>query len=108
VSTIYDVARISVRTLPPVSSDKWLYLVEIIDSSGTGSCTTNKVTMDKRYYLERGKSGLMPEEFVKKSFEFVLEKKELDRVELRDEFDISEIECMYSDYLVYMEGRMHW
>jgi hypothetical protein len=106
---MHDVPRISVRTLLPLGSEKWAYLVEIIDSDRTGSCTIYKVTMDKRYYQELSKNNsLMPEEFVKKSFEFLLEKEEHDKGELGDEFDISDIEYRYPDYTIYMARPVHY
>jgi hypothetical protein len=68
-------ARISVVTLPPLDDITWRYEVEVTESDGSGSQTTHQVTMDKGYYMdltERGRT--IPEEFVRKSFEFILDK----------------------------------
>ena len=90
-------ARISVVTLPPLDDMSWRYEVEVTESDGSGSQTTHQVTMDKDYYMdltERGRT--IPEEFIKKSFEFLLERESKDLI-LR-EFSISQINDFFPEY----------
>ena len=66
-------ARITVITVPPLEDKSWRYNVEITESDGSGSQTIHQVTMDKEYYMDLTKGGrIIPEEFIKKSFEFLL------------------------------------
>jgi hypothetical protein len=90
-------ARISVVTLPPLGDITWRYEVEVTESDGSGSQTTHQVTMDKGYYMdltERGRT--IPEEFVRKSFEFILDRESKDSI-LR-QFDISQINNFFPEY----------
>jgi hypothetical protein len=90
-------ARISVVTLPPLDDITWRYEVEVTESDGSGSQTTHQVTMDKGYYVdltERGRT--IPEEFVRKSFEFILDRESNDSI-LR-QFDISQINDFFPEY----------
>ncbi|HZA43348.1 MAG TPA: hypothetical protein VE504_06300 [Nitrososphaeraceae archaeon] len=90
-------ARISVVTLPPLDDITWKYEVEVTESDGSGSQTTHQVTMDKGYYMdltERGRT--IPEEFVRKSFEFILDRESKDSI-LR-QFDISQINDFFPEY----------
>jgi hypothetical protein len=90
-------ARISVVTMAPLDDNNWRYDVEITESDGSGSKTTHQVTMDKDYYLdltERGK--IIPEEFIKKSFEFLLDRESKDSI-LR-QFDIAQIKDYFPEY----------
>ena len=90
-------ARISVVTLPPLDDITWRYEVEVTESDGSGSQTTHQVTMDKGYYVdltERGRT--IPEEFVRKSFEFILDRESKDSI-LR-QFDISQINDFFPEY----------
>jgi hypothetical protein len=89
--------RISVVTLPSSDDISWRYEVEITESDGTGSQTTHQVTMDKDYYMDLTERGhVIPEEFVKKSFEFLLER-ESKKLILR-QFDISQIDDFFPEY----------
>lgn len=84
-------------TLPPLDDMSWRYEVEVTESDGSGSQTTYQVTMDKDYYMdltERGRT--IPEEFIKKSFEFLLERESKDSI-LR-EFSISQINDFFPEY----------
>jgi hypothetical protein len=86
-------ARISVVTLPPLNDNNWRYEVKITESDGSGSKTTHLITMDKGYYMnltERGR--IIPEEFIKKSFELLLERESKDSI--LQQFDIA----MINDY----------
>jgi len=89
--------RISVVTLPPVADNSWRYDVEITESDGSGSKTTHQVTMDKDYYLDLTERGrIIPEEFIKKSFEFLLDRESKDSI-LR-QFDIAQIKDYFPEY----------
>ena len=59
--------------------------------------TTHEVTMDKDYYMDLTENGrIIPEGFVKKSFEFLLERESKDSI-LR-QFNISQINDFFSEY----------
>lgn len=90
-------ARISVVTLPPLDDNNWRYDVEITESDGSGSKTNHQVTMDKDYYMDLTEKGrIIPEEFVKKSFEFLLDRESKDSI-LR-QFDIAQINDYFPEY----------
>lgn len=89
-------AKISVVTLPP-TDDRWRYLVEITESDGSGSKTSHQVSMGKDYYMDMTERGrIIPEEFIEKSFEFLLEKEPKDSI-LR-QFDIIQINDYFPEY----------
>jgi hypothetical protein len=91
-------SRISVVAIPPLDSSSWRYDVEVIEIDGGGpNKTTHEVTMDKDYYVDLTEGKLVnPEEFVKKSFEFLLEREFKDSV-LR-QFDIAQISDYFPEY----------
>jgi hypothetical protein len=90
-------ARISVVTLPPLDDMSWRYEVEVTESDGSGSQTTHQVTMDKGYYMDLTEKGrIIPEEFVKKSCEFLLERESKDSI-LR-QFEIAQINDFFPEY----------
>ena len=90
-------ARISVVTLPPLDDITWRYEVEVTESDESGSQTTHQVTMDKGYYMDLTERGhTIPEEFVRKSFEFILDRESKDSI-LR-QFDISQINDFFPEY----------
>jgi hypothetical protein len=90
-------ARISVVTLLPLDDMSWRYEVEVTESDGSGSQTTHQVTMDKGYYMDLTEKGrIIPEEFVKKSFEFLLERESKDSI-LR-QFEIAQINDFFPEY----------
>jgi hypothetical protein len=89
--------RISVVTLPPVADNSWRYEVEITESDGSGSRTTHQVTMGKDDYIDLTEGGrIIPEEFIKKSFEFLLDRESKDSI-LR-QFDIAQIKDYFPEY----------
>jgi hypothetical protein len=102
---MYNVPRISVRTLYPISEEKWAYLVKIIKSDGSGTCTSHKVMLDKPYYKDLSNGEIMPEEFVKKAIEFILRNQDKDHLE--DKFDIVEITRSFPDFNSYMRRQTH-
>ena len=90
-------ARISIVTLPPLDDMSWRYEVEVTESDGSGSQTTHQVTMDKDYYMDLTEKGrIIPEEFVTKSFEFLLERESKDSI-LR-QFEIAQINDFFPEY----------
>ena len=90
-------ARISVVTLTPVDDNIWRYEVEITESDGSGSKTTHQVTMNKDYYMDLTERGrIVPEEFIKKSIEFLLDREPQDSI-LR-QFDIGQIRDYFPEY----------
>lgn len=44
-------ARISVISIPPLDNNIWRYNVEVTESNGSISKTTQQITLDKDYYL---------------------------------------------------------
>jgi hypothetical protein len=82
------VVRISVVTLPPLDENRWRYEVKITESDGSGSKTTHQITMNKDYYIDMTERGrIIPEEFIKKSFEFSLSRESKDSI--LQQFDIA-------------------
>jgi hypothetical protein len=88
--------RITVNTLSPASDDIWVLHVEVTESDGSGSQTRHKVTMDKQYYEKISKGIVGPEDFVKKSFQFILKRENKDSI-LR-EFNINQIRQYFPEY----------
>ena len=74
-------ARISVTTSTPLDDNTWRYNVEVTESDGSGSKTEGRI---------------IPEEFVKKSFEFLLERENKDSI-LR-QFDINQINDYFPEF----------
>lgn len=94
---MFLMVRISVVTLPPADDNNWSYEVEIIESDGSGSKTTHQVTMGKDYYMNLTEKGrIIPEELIKKSFEFLLDRESKDVI-LR-QFDITQINDYFPEY----------
>jgi len=88
--------RVIVSTLSPLDDNRWSYLVEVTESDGSGSQTRHKVSMDREYY-EKISSGIIgPEDFVKKSFKFLLKKEDKDSI--LKEFNIKQIREYFSEY----------
>jgi hypothetical protein len=88
--------RISVTTSTPVDDKTWRYNVEVIESDGTGSKTNQEVTMNKDYYLAQTGGRIIPEEFVRKSFEFLLERK--DKNSILKRFDITQMNDYFPEF----------
>ncbi len=89
-------ARISVTTSTPVYNNTWRYNVEVIESDGSGSKTNHEVTMNKDYYLAQTGGNIIPEEFVKKSFKFLLERE--DKNSILQRFDIIQINDYFPEF----------
>jgi hypothetical protein len=88
--------RVIVSTLSPLDDDRWSYLVEVTESDGSGSQTRHKVSMDKVYF-EKISSGIIgPEDFVKKSFEFLLKREDKDFI--LKEFNVRQIREYFPEF----------
>lgn len=89
--------RISVMPDSSLESNIWRYNVEICENDGNSSTSTHQVTLDKDFYMDlTEKVRIVPEEFVKKSFEFLLERESKDSI-LR-QFDIAQINDFFPEY----------
>jgi hypothetical protein len=94
--------RISVVTLPPIDDNNWRYEVKITESDGSGSMTTHQITMNKDYYMDMTERGrIIPEEFIKKSFEFLLYRESKDSI--LQQFDIAMINNYFPEYEIEMK-----
>jgi hypothetical protein len=85
-------ARIIVSTVPPVDVNTWRYYIERTDSDGSGSKTVHTATMDREYYERMSNQVVLPEEFVKRSINFLLKKEGKDSI--LKEFNIRQISVL--------------
>lgn len=99
VNRISDVPRISVRTTSPISAEKWAFLAEITYSDGSGSTNDYKITMEREFYEDVSEGSIMPEEFVKRSLQFLINK---EGNTLSHEFDLESVVRSYPDYYGYI------
>jgi hypothetical protein len=88
--------RVIVSTLPPLDDNRWSYLVEVTESDGSGSQTRHKISMDKEYYEKISNGIVGPEDFVKKSFEFLSKREDKDSI--LKEFNIKQIREYFPEY----------
>ncbi len=88
--------RVIVSTLSPLDDDRWSYLVEVTESDGSGSQTRHKVSMDKVYYEKISAGIIGPEDFVKKSFEFLLKREDKDSI--LKEFNVRQIREYFPEF----------
>ncbi len=88
--------RVIVSTLSPLDDNRWSYLVEVTESDGSGSQTKHKVSMDKEYYEKISNGIIGPEDFVKKSFEFLSKREDKDSI--LKEFNIKQIREYFPEY----------
>ena len=88
--------RLIVTTLSPLNNNRWSYHIEVTESDGSGSQTRLKVSMDKGYYEKISNGIIGPEDFVKKSFEFLLKRE--DKYSILKEFNIKQIREYFSEY----------
>jgi hypothetical protein len=99
------VARISVVTIPPLDENTWRYIVEIIESDGSGSKSTHQVTMNKKYYMTMTEGRIIPEEFIKKSFEFLLDSESKESI--LQQFDIAQINNYFPEFAKGIKRELH-
>ena len=88
--------RVIVSTLSPLDDNRWTYLVEVTESDGSGSKTRHKVSMDKEYYEKISNGIIGPEDFVKKSFEFLSKMEDKDSI--LKKFNIKQIREYFPEY----------
>lgn len=98
--------RISVTTSTPVGDNTWRYNVEVIESDGSGSKTNHEVTMNKDYYLAQTGGRIIPEDFVRKSFEFLLERE--DKNSILQRFDITQINDYFPEFEKEIKKWLYW
>jgi hypothetical protein len=89
-------ARISVTTFPPLDDHTWKYGVKITESYGNSSKTNYDITMKKDYYLDLVGGHITPEDFVKRSFEFLLQREDKDSILYG--FDIRQINDYFPEF----------
>jgi len=87
---------VTVRTMLPIEFNLWSYHVEITESDGSGSHSKHKVSMEKNYYEKISNGIIGPEDFVKKSFEF-LSKRE-GKESILKEFNVNQIKEYFPEY----------
>ena len=97
--------RVIVSTLSPLDDNRWSYLVEVTESDGSGSQTRHKVSMDKEYYEKISTGIIGPEDFVKKSFEFLLKREDKDSI--LKEFNIKQIREYFPEYETEIKKTIH-
>ena len=88
--------RVTVSTLSPLGYNRWSYHIEVTESDGSGSQTRHKVSMDKEYYEKISTGIIGPEDFVKKSFEFLSKREDKDYI--LKEFNIKQISEYFPEY----------
>src|SRR5712691_2385113 len=88
--------RFIVSTLSPLDDNRWSYHVEVTERDGSGSQTRHKVSMDKEYYEKISNGIVGPEDFVKKSFEFLSKREDKDSI--LKEFNIKQIREYFPEY----------
>ena len=88
--------RVIFSTLSPLDDNRRSYHVEVTESDGSGSQTRHKVSMDKQYYENISTGIIGPEDFVKKSLEFLLKREDKDSI--LKEFNIRQISEYFPEY----------
>ena len=89
---------ISVKATP--TTDGWTFTVQVQESNGT---TEHKVKMSMADYERLTKKVISPEECVRKSFEFLLDRESKESI--LGEFDIMKITYYFPDYPKELERR---
>lgn len=75
------------------SSGGWIFKVNVRDGGGE---TKHKVRMSKEYYQRLSQGKVSPDEFVKRSFEFLLERESKESI--LGEFDMPKIAFYFNEY----------
>jgi len=86
-----QVAQMDVRTTP--EGEGWAFQVTV---SGGGGQTSHRVTMSRNTYQQLTGEVCTPEELVRRSFEFLLEREP--RESILREFEITVISRYFPDY----------
>jgi len=85
------VAQIDVRTTP--EGEGWAFHVTV---SERGNQTTHRITMTRQVYQRLTEAACPPDELVRKSFEFLLEREPKESI--LHEFEITIISRYFPDY----------
>jgi len=88
----YQVAQIDVRTTPE-GDEGWAFQVTVSEGGGQ---TSHRVTMSRNTYQQLTGEVCTPEELVRRSFEFLLEREP--RESILREFEITVISRYFPDY----------
>jgi hypothetical protein len=96
--------RVIVYTLSALDDDRLSYLVEVTESDGSGSQTRHKISMDKEYYEKMSAGIIGPEDFVKKSFEFLLKREDKDSI--LKEFNVKQIREYFPEYEIELKQTL--
>jgi len=80
----------------------WHFLVTVADANGQSQ---HNVRVDKDFLMRIGQTK-KPEEVVKKSFEFLLEREPKEAI--LEEFDINTISHFYPDFITELEKRLEY
>ena len=83
------------------SSGGWIIKISVRDSGGE---TTHRVRMSKDYHERLSKGKVSPEDFVRKSFEFLLEKESKESI--LAEFDMPKIAYYFPEYETEISNRV--
>jgi len=89
--------RVILSTLSPLDN-RWSYLVEPY-------LPTHKISMDKEYYEKISNGIIGPEDFVKKSFEFLSKREDKDSI--LKEFNIKQIREYFPEYETEIKKTIH-
>ncbi|MBM3897427.1 MAG: hypothetical protein FJ358_02735 [Thaumarchaeota archaeon] len=81
--------------------DGWVFTIQVQESNGT---TEHRVRMNQADYRKLTNNTVSPEECVRKSFEFLLERESKESI-LR-EFDIMKIAYYFPEYPKELERRI--
>jgi hypothetical protein len=96
--------RVIVSTLSALDDDRLSYLVEVTESDGSGSQTRHKISMDKEYFEKMSAGIIGPEDFVKKSFEFLLKREDKDSI--LKEFNVKQIREYCPEYEIELKQTL--
>ena len=96
--------RVTVNTLTPRDVNRWSYQVEVSESDGSGSQTRHKVSMDKEYYEKISNGIIGPEDFVKKSFEFLSKREDKDSI--LKEFNLKQMCAGDGSHQTEVDGKL--
>ena len=91
--------KIDVRATP--EGDGWAFLVTVSEGSGQ---TTHRVTMSRNVYEQLTGGACPPEELVRRSFEFLLERERKESI--LAQFEITVISRYFPDYESEMTRRI--
>ena len=83
------------------SSGGWIFQVSVRDGGGK---TKHKVRMSKDYHQRLSQGKVPPDEFVRRSFQFLLERESKESI--LGEFDMPKIAFYFSEYEAEIAKRL--